>query len=271
MKRNFTFCKTIYILLFLLEFVGAAQAMDVVGSKAKSTGMDAPQMTDLSLEALASIHVKKIDITRSLERKSAEIQTEISNKTNENLGECLIAISYLDKSGNTIETKNYDIIDVLCNDVLKNRPLRVNSQKTYVILAEQIPDNWSGGLRFQVIKAKTLDPSSSIITKELEEERKAKAESSHDVFKAGFGVGIPYGVGGANLELVTGNYLAFDAGLGSSAMVTGKTDLGWSVGVRTYLLSPRSPFRFRIGTGYGTAGIVKTNLYNVETRTDTLE
>ena len=65
----------------------------------------------------------------------------------------------------------------------------------------------------------------------------------------GFGIGIPYGVIGANAELNTGNYLAVSAGIGHT-IVAG---VGYSAGLRGYFRPPDAGFRPRASLFYGTA------------------
>ena len=66
--------------------------------------------------------------------------------------------------------------------------------------------------------------------------------------RAGIGVGIPYGVLGANLEIEPNDYLGLIAGLGVSPV---SSDPGWSLGARFYLSGRESDTRFRLSLFHG--------------------
>lgn len=62
-----------------------------------------------------------------------------------------------------------------------------------------------------------------------------------------WGLGIPYGVIGCNLEIKPCEYVGLTGGIGISP-----DGLGWSLGSRVYLMSKEARVRPRLGIYYGT-------------------
>ncbi len=71
--------------------------------------------------------------------------------------------------------------------------------------------------------------------------------------RAGFGLGIPYGVIGGNLEVSPIDHLALTAGLGITP-----GGPGWSIGGRAYLFGKDKTFRPRLSLLHGVVAVLET-------------
>ena len=85
------------------------------------------------------------------------------------------------------------------------------------------------------------------------EEQTATSNHPFRNIRIGIGVGIPYGVIGANFEIDPNDYLGLTAGLGISPV---SADPGWVFGGRFYLSEREATTRFRLTLLHGIVGFV---------------
>lgn len=84
-----------------------------------------------------------------------------------------------------------------------------------------------------------------------------EVEIRHNSF--GIGVGIPYGVLGANLDIQTFRNLNFSGGLGHTII----GGFAWNLGCKFYFRSPEQKFRPRVSAYYGVnAGTTKDFIFD---------
>jgi hypothetical protein len=122
-------------------------------------------------------------------------------------------------------------------------------------------ENVSPGQNIPLVEILTADSTANSATAAIAQEplpKKTKTKirdfsSEAEVIpKLGLGFGMPYGLLGANVELMLGQTVGVYGGLGTLVVAP---DMGYQFGMRVYLLPMECPFRFRLGLGYGTAAI----------------